>query len=63
MTPRSQGFRRVARARASRSLDISRRLLYAKPTETMMAHALSSSRLRRRAELEFSGPVGRKLTV
>jgi len=45
----------LARARAARCLDVSRRLLYAKPTDAMMAHAVATSRLRLRSEEEFSG--------
>lgn len=47
----------MARARASGCLDISRRLLYAKPTPAMMSHAVDTSRLRLRDEAEFSGFV------
>jgi hypothetical protein len=47
----------MARARASGCLDVSRRLLYAKPTDAMLDHAVTTSRLRLRDEAEFSGVV------
>lgn len=47
----------LARARAAGCLDISRRQLYAKPTDAMMTHAIETSRLRARRETEFSGPL------
>src|SRR5690606_5820201 len=47
----------LARARAAGCLDISRRLLYAKPTPAMMNHAVQTSRLHVRDEAQFSGFV------
>jgi len=47
----------LARARAAKCLDVSRRLLYVKPTDAMMAHALGTMRLRLRNEAEFSGAL------
>lgn len=44
-----------ARARSAGCLDVSRRLLYAKPTASMLSHAVESSRFKQRAESEFSG--------
>lgn len=44
-----------ARARASGSLDVSRRLLYAKPTEPMLIHAREALGALQRGEEEFSG--------
>ena len=48
----------LARARAARCLDTSRRLLYAKPAPGMMEHALDRSSYVARSEAEFSGPLG-----
>lgn len=44
-----------ARARSTGCLDVSRRLLYAKPTEAMLAHARQSLGVLDRSEHEFSG--------
>lgn len=44
-----------ARARASGSLDVSRRLLYAKPTQPMLAHSQQFFAALQRVEQEFSG--------
>lgn len=50
----------LAQARAAGCLDVSRRLLYAKPADAMMAHAIGGSRLTVRTETEFSGPGYRR---
>ena len=45
----------VARARAAGVLDVSRRLLYARPSEAMLAHARSVHGVLARGESDFSG--------
>lgn len=45
----------LARGRASGTLDVSRRLLYAKPTEAMLAHARQVHGALRADESDFSG--------
>ena len=45
----------LVRARRAGCLDISRRLLYARPTDAMRAHARDAHRMTPRDEREFSG--------